>query len=67
MGRAIKVDDQVYNELEKMKQGRQTFSDIIEALLATRLKALELFSVLEGQIKFRKWQNEQREKERNED
>jgi len=63
MSRAIKVEDKVYDELERMKEGRQTFSDIIEVLLVTRLKTLELFGVLEGQIKFRKWQDEQREKE----
>lgn len=60
MSRAIKVEDRVYDELERMKEGRQTFSDIIEALLVTRLKTLELFGVLEGQIKFRRWQDEQR-------
>lgn len=62
MSRPIKVSDEVYRDLDQLRVGRQTFSDMIKDLLAARLSVLELMSVLEGQLKFREWQREQLEK-----
>lgn len=59
MSKVIKVEDQTYTDLDKLRVGRQTFSDVIKGLLLNRLKILEMMSVLEGQIGFREWQREQ--------
>jgi predicted CopG family antitoxin len=56
MSHIIKVEDSVYVDLEHLRLGRQTFSDEIKILLDNRLKVLELFSVLEGQLQYREWQ-----------
>jgi len=61
MSKVIKVDETIYNELEKLKIGRQTFSDVIKGLLNSRLKILEMMNVLEGQIGFRDWQRHELE------
>ena len=58
----IKVKAQVYQSLDQLRIGRQTFSDVIEDLLKARLSILELMNVLEGQLKFREWQREQLKK-----
>jgi len=58
----IKVKDGVYQELDHLRMGRQTFSDVIKELLDARLKVLELLSVLEGSLKYREWQREQLDK-----
>ena len=34
MSKTIRVDDQVYNELEELRGKRETFSQVIERLLA---------------------------------
>ena len=57
----IKVENHIYNALEKQKQGRQTFSDVISGLLSNRLEILEMMNVLEGQIGFRDWQRQKLE------
>ena len=62
MSKVIKVEDQIYNELDHLRMGRQTFSDVIKELLDARLKVLELLSVLEGSLKYREWQREQLDK-----
>ena len=62
MSKVIKVEDQTYVDLERLRQGRQTFSDIIRDLLKSRLKILEAFDTIEGQLKFREWQRERLEK-----
>ncbi len=61
MSKVIKVEEKVYDELDKQRAGRQTFSDVIESLLLSRLRILEMMSVLEVQIKFREWQRQQLE------
>lgn len=60
MSKVIKVEGQVYAALEKLRGKGETFSDAIGALLDTRIKVLELISVLEGQIKYREWQEDRR-------
>ena len=59
MSKVIKVEDAIYQSLEQLKVGRQTFSDVILELLKSRLKMLEAMSTLEGQLKYREWQREQ--------
>jgi len=62
MSKAIKVEDHVYNSLNQLRVGRQTFSDVIEDLLKSRLHILEAMDALEGQLKFREWQRGELEK-----
>ena len=61
MSKAIKVEDQVYNDLDQIRSKGETFSNVIVELLSARLRILELINVLEGQLKFREWQREQLE------
>ena len=63
MSKVIKVENHVYEALELLRVGRQTFSDIIRDLLETRLVILEAMNVLEGQIKFREWQRRELERQ----
>ena len=62
MSKVIKVEDQIYDQLDHLRVGRQTFSDVCEDLLMGRQKILEAISMLEGILKFREWQREQLEK-----
>ncbi|GAI55328.1 unnamed protein product, partial [marine sediment metagenome] len=41
MSKAIKVEDQVYLELDMIREKGETFSQIIERLLEARLKMFE--------------------------
>ncbi len=59
MSKLIKVEDKVYNQLDHLRVGRQTFSDVTAELLEARLRMLEAFNVLEGILRFREWQREQ--------
>lgn len=61
MSKAIKVDDQVYQELDQLRVKGETFSQVIAVLLQTRLSILEVMNVLEGTLKFRRWQEERLE------
>lgn len=62
MSKQIRIEDKVYDELDKLRIGRQTFNDVIEDLLKGRLKILEAFNMLEGVIRYREWQREQLDK-----
>lgn len=62
MSKPIKVSDEVYQELDKLRVGRQTFSDVVDDLLKGRLKILEAMNMLEGCLRFREWQRERLEK-----
>lgn len=55
MSKVIKVDDQVYEDLDKLRAKGETFGQIIDMLLNARTRVLELWSVLEGQLKFHDW------------
>ena len=61
MSKVIKVEEQTYNDLDQLRVGRQTFSDVIEDLLKGRNKILEAMNMLEGILKYREWQREQLE------
>ena len=59
MIRVIKVEDKIYDELDKLRIGRQTFSDVVTDLLGGRLRILEAMSALEGILRFREWQRDE--------
>lgn len=59
MSKILRVDEKVYDELNRLRVGHQTFSDVISEMLKARLRMLELMNVLEGQLKFREWQRDQ--------
>lgn len=59
MSKVIKVEDTVYNQLDNLRVGRQTFSDVIDEMLTARLRMLEAINVLEGSLRFREWQRQQ--------
>jgi len=62
MSKVIKVEEAVYNQLDTLRVGRQTFSDVIDDLLTGRLKILEAMNMLEGVLQYREWQRERLEK-----
>lgn len=58
MSKVIKVDDKVYDQLDKLRDPGETFSRVIEQILIARGSLFNMFSALEGQLKFRKWQEQ---------
>ena len=62
MSKPIKVEDSVYDQLDKLRVGRQTFSDVVTDLLHARESMLVALNQLEGALRFREWQREQLEK-----
>lgn len=62
MSKVIKLSDKDYQELDHLRLGRQTFSDVIRNLLESRIKVLEMFSILEGQLGYREYQREKLDK-----
>lgn len=62
MSQVIRVEDKIYNDLDQLRVGRQTFGDVIEGLLLARVRVLEMMNVLEGSLGFREWQRQQLDK-----
>lgn len=62
MSKVIRVEDKTYTALDHLRLGRQTFDDTINNLLESRLKILELISILEGMMGYRQWQSERLQK-----
>jgi len=62
MSKVIKVEEAIYNQLDTLRVGRQTFSDVIDDLLTGRLRILEAIQMLEGTLKYREWQRERLDK-----
>lgn len=58
MSRAIKVEDQVYQELDLIRDKGETFSQIIERLLEARLKMFEVLNMIEGVLRYEKFKQE---------
>ena len=58
MSKVIKVDDQVYEDLDKLRVKGETFGEIIAMLINARVRVLELWSVLEGQLKYADWREQ---------
>jgi predicted CopG family antitoxin len=52
MSRAIKVEDQVYEDLDQLRSKGETFSQVIEGFLKTRQSLYHFLDVLEGQTKY---------------
>ena len=59
MSKVIKVEEKVYDQLEALKSGRQTFSDVLENLLKSRHILCQAWDVVEGTLQFREWQREE--------
>lgn len=52
------VQEPTYDALDRIRAKRETFDDVVSSLLNARVRILELMSVLEGMIAFRKHQGE---------
>ncbi len=59
MSIAIKVEDQVYLELDLIREKGVTFSQVVERLLEARLKMFEALNMMEGVLRYEKWKQEQ--------
>lgn len=59
MSKAIKVEEQVYTELDLIREKGETFSQIIERLLEARLKMFETLNMIEGVLKYQEWKQKQ--------
>lgn len=64
MSKTIKVEDQVYRRLEEIRDWKETYSQVIAKLLAAREEFCQVIEVIAGQVKFREWQREQLEKQK---
>ena len=64
MSKTIRVEDNVYAELERLRDWKETFSQVIGKLTMTRAELYKFLDVIEGQIKFREWQREQLEQKK---
>jgi len=58
LSKGIKVDNQVYDDLDKLRGKGDTFSQVIEVLLESRLSTLNLMLSLEGALKFQDWKRD---------
>lgn len=67
MSKTIRVEDNVYLELEKLRDWKETFSQVIGKLTLTREELCKLLDVIEGAIKFREWQREKNEQKKKSD
>ena len=59
MSRAIKVEDQVYQELYLIQAKGETFSQVIEAMLKARITIFTLINAMEDQLKYQEWKQQQ--------
>lgn len=59
MSKAIKVEDQVYDDLDQLRGKGETFSQVIEGFLEARSKILEMVPDLESSLRYRQWQEDQ--------
>lgn len=55
MSKAIKVEDQVYQELDMIRSKGETFSQVVGRLLEARLKMFEALNMIEGVLKYQEW------------
>ena len=62
MSKTIKVEEEVYNRLDEIRDWKETYSQVIEKLLAARERFCQLIDIIEADVKFRNWQREQLEK-----
>ncbi len=59
MSKAIKVEDQVYQELDQIRSKGETFSQVVGRLLEARVKMLEMLSMVEGVLRYQEWKQKQ--------
>jgi len=59
MKHSIKLDDQVYLDLERIREKRETFSEAVERLLRVRYELALIASLVEGSKNYRDWKKEQ--------
>ena len=59
MSRAIKVEDQVYQELDTLRGKGETFSKVVARLLEARLKFFETLNFIEGVLKYQEWKQQE--------
>jgi len=62
VSKPIRVEDHVYEELDKLRGKSETFSEVIAGLLSARRSMLEMITILQGQLKYHEWQRKQLEK-----
>lgn len=55
MSKLIRLDDHIYDQLKRLGEKGQTFSQVIEDLLTVRGSIFNMINVLEGQIKYQEW------------
>ena len=58
MSHTIKLEDHVYEKLQKFQDKRETYSQTVERLLAIPGELEDVLSILEGQAKFEEWKRE---------
>lgn len=56
MTRVIKLDTQVYSQVDKLRGKGETFSDVVEILLVLRNVVFHITSILERNTGYREWQ-----------
>ena len=59
MSRAIKVEDQVYLNLDTLRGKGETFSKVVSRLLEARLKFFETMNFIEGVLNYPEWKQEE--------
>ena len=59
MSKAIKVEDQVYEDLDQLRGKGETFSQVIEGFLKARAAIMEHSMDFELWLKYREYQEEQ--------
>ena len=55
MSKVIKVDEDVYNQLDTLRGKSETFGQVIAQLLEDRISVFHFLNVLEGQTKYNEW------------
>lgn len=48
MSKSIKVSQEVYDQLERLRQKRETFSDVVKKLVICRRRVVETYYIIEG-------------------
>ncbi len=59
MSKAIKVEDQVYQELDMLRGKGETFSKVVSRLLEARVKFFETMNFIEGVLRYQEWKQAQ--------
>ena len=62
MSKAIKVEDQVYQGLDKIRGKGETFSQVVATLISGRDSVFEFLNLLESTYNFREWQRQELER-----